>query len=69
MRATLMDLENDLEISNRDGHPPTAGTITQSPYKLKDEDGSDGGFFIFPDMSIRLEGEFRIKFTLFELLQ
>ncbi|RUS22647.1 velvet factor-domain-containing protein, partial [Jimgerdemannia flammicorona] len=26
-----------------------------------------GGFFIFPDMSVRVEGKYRIKFSLFEI--
>lgn len=27
----------------------------------------DGGFFVFGDLSIKVEGEFRLKFTLFEM--
>lgn len=30
-------------------------------------DGLDGGFFVFGDLSVKLEGEFRLKFTLFEM--
>ena len=29
----------------------------------------DGGFFVFPDISVRLEGEFRLRFSLFEMLK
>lgn len=27
----------------------------------------DGGFFVFGDLSVKLEGDFRLKFTLFEM--
>lgn len=27
----------------------------------------DGGFFVFGDLSVKLEGEYRLKFTLFEM--
>lgn len=27
----------------------------------------DGGFFVWGDLSIKIEGEFRLKFTLFEM--
>jgi hypothetical protein len=27
----------------------------------------DGGFFIFSDISVRLEGFYRLKFTLYEI--
>lgn len=30
-------------------------------------EGSDVGYFVFQDLSIRKEGEFRLKFSLFEL--
>lgn len=28
---------------------------------------ADGGFFVFGDLSIKVEGEFRLQFTLFEM--
>ena len=28
---------------------------------------SDGGFFVFPDVSVRVEGMFRLRFNLFEI--
>lgn len=28
---------------------------------------SDGAFFVFGDLSVKLEGEYRLKFTLFEM--
>jgi len=29
----------------------------------------DGGFFVFGDLSIKIEGEFRLRFSLFEMLK
>ena len=28
---------------------------------------SDGGFFVFGDLSVKVEGEFRLRFSLFEM--
>ena len=30
---------------------------------------ADGGFFVFGDVSVKCEGQFRLRFTLFEMLQ
>lgn len=43
------------------------GTLVSSLYRLKDTDNSDGGFFIFGDISIKIEGTFRLRFSLFEV--
>ncbi|KAF9935732.1 hypothetical protein BGZ67_003149 [Mortierella alpina] len=50
-------------------HRALAGTVVSSLNRLKDVDNSDGGFFVFGDMSVRMEGRFRLRFTLFELLE
>ncbi|KAH8668146.1 velvet factor-domain-containing protein [Tricladium varicosporioides] len=44
-----------------------AGTTVSSLHRLKDTDNSDGAFFIWGDLSIKMEGTFRLKFTLFEM--
>ena len=44
-----------------------SGTIVSSLYRLKDVDNQDGGFFVFGDISLRMEGVFRLKFSLFEV--
>ncbi|KAJ5815540.1 Velvet factor [Penicillium riverlandense] len=44
-----------------------AGTLVSSLHRLKDVDNSDGGFFVFGDLSVKIEGNFRLKFTLFEM--
>ncbi|KAL1919019.1 uncharacterized protein VTP21DRAFT_2400 [Calcarisporiella thermophila] len=55
------------EINYFGGNRVCVGTVVQSLYKLKDLDNSDGGFFVYPDISVRLEGTFRLKFTLYEI--
>ncbi|PYH76013.1 hypothetical protein BO82DRAFT_297266 [Aspergillus uvarum CBS 121591] len=49
--------------------PSTAltGTLVSSLHRLKDVDNSDGGFFVWGDLSVKIEGDFRLKFTLFEM--
>ena len=29
----------------------------------------DGGFFVFGDLSVKLEGDFRLRFSLYEMLK
>ncbi|KAL8776572.1 MAG: hypothetical protein Q9194_003071 [Teloschistes cf. exilis] len=44
------------------------GTLVSSLHRLKDVDNkADGGFFVFGDMSVKIEGEFRLRFVLFEM--
>ncbi|KAG0329181.1 hypothetical protein BG000_000160 [Podila horticola] len=50
-------------------HRALAGTVVSSLNRLKDIDNSDGGFFVFGDMSARMEGHFRLRFTLFEMVE
>lgn len=45
-----------------------AGTTVSSLYRLKDVDNSDGGFFVFGDISVKIEGFFKLKFSLFEIV-
>jgi len=43
------------------------GTVVSSLYSLKDTDNSQGGFFVFGDLSVRKEGTYRLEFILYEL--
>jgi len=45
---------------------PLAGTLVSSLHRLKDLNNEDGGFFVFGDLSIKVEGEYRLEFTLYE---
>ena len=47
---------------------PLVGSLVSSLHRLKDVDNQDGGFFVFGDISVKIEGSFRLKFTLFEIL-
>lgn len=43
------------------------GSLVTSPIVLNDENGIPGCFHVFQDLSIRTEGIYRLKFTLFSL--
>ncbi|KAI9220666.1 velvet factor, partial [Blastocladiella britannica] len=44
----------------------TVGATASSAHRLEDLDGNDAVFFAFPDISVRVEGVFRLKVTLYE---
>ncbi|KAI9011970.1 velvet factor-domain-containing protein [Phycomyces nitens] len=70
MYASLMaaDLDEELHLL-RDGKTrSTTGSVVSSLYHLKDIDNSDAGFFVFPDLSVRTEGNYRLKLSLFEII-
>ncbi len=43
------------------------GTIVSSLYSLKDTDNNQGGFFVFGDLSVKIEGWFKLEFSLYEI--
>ena len=59
----LKDVDNTGELSRQQTRFTSSG-IRRS---LTDDMGADGGFFVFGDLSIKIEGDFRLKFTLFEM--
>ncbi|KAJ3307772.1 hypothetical protein HDU76_004383 [Blyttiomyces sp. JEL0837] len=70
MYASLISPESEEELHLlRDGKTrSTTGSIVSSLYRLKDLDNKDGAFFVFPDLSVRMEGSYRLKFSLFEIV-
>lgn len=44
-----------------------SGARASSLYCLRDLDGSDAGLFVFPNLSVRRQGSFRLRFELFSL--
>ncbi|KFX94787.1 hypothetical protein O988_06136, partial [Pseudogymnoascus sp. VKM F-3808] len=44
-----------------------AGTLVSSLHRLKDSDNADAGFFVFGDLSVKIEGTFKLQFTLYEV--
>ncbi|KAL2349803.1 velvet factor-domain-containing protein [Cryomyces antarcticus] len=61
------------------GEPPTgqgqqhrasqtlAGSLVSSLHRLKDINNHDGGFFVFGDLSVKVVGQHRLHFSLFEM--
>ncbi len=49
----------------------TTGSVVSSLYHLKDTENQnhDAGFFVFPDLSVRTEGSYRLKLSLFEVVK
>ncbi|KAI5296440.1 hypothetical protein KEM52_002553 [Ascosphaera acerosa] len=66
MECTLHDAQEDRPVSYSPANS-LAGTAVSSLHRLKDVDNSDGGFFVFGDISVKIEGEYRLKFSLFEM--
>ncbi|ORZ22671.1 velvet factor-domain-containing protein [Lobosporangium transversale] len=69
MCCNIIDADNVSGEIVAPAHRVLAGTVVSSLNRLKDVDNSDGGFFVFGDMSVRVEGRFRLRFTLFELIE
>ncbi|ORY08529.1 velvet factor-domain-containing protein [Clohesyomyces aquaticus] len=44
-----------------------AGSLVSSLHRLKDINNKDGGFFVFGDISIKIQGKFRLNFSLYDL--
>ncbi|KAJ3200782.1 hypothetical protein HDU82_008616 [Entophlyctis luteolus] len=63
MYASLIDPDVDEEINIlHDGKTRSmTGSIVSSLYRLRDLDTKEGAFFVFPDLSVRKEGKFRLK--------
>lgn len=72
MFASLASPDNDEEqhLLKDNKTRATTGSVVSSLYHLKDTEngGIDAGFFVFPDLSVRVEGSYRLKLTLFEVI-
>ncbi|KAF9649567.1 hypothetical protein BDM02DRAFT_1814795 [Thelephora ganbajun] len=72
MYASLAQPDEDVEIHWFNGGKTrcTAGSVVSSLYHLKDSEnrGEDAAFFVFPDLSVRMEGSYRLKLSLFEVV-
>ena len=60
--------EDETEVPPTEKGMPTTrrlmGTLVASPYQAKDEHGVGGTFFVFPDLSCRSPGKYRLRFKL-----
>ncbi|KAK0433480.1 velvet factor-domain-containing protein [Armillaria borealis] len=72
MFASLAKPDDDAELHwLKDGKTRcTTGSVVSSLYHLKDpqRNNEDAGFFVFPDLSVRTEGSYRLKLSLFEVV-
>ena len=68
MFASLAKPDDDTELHwLKDGRTRcTTGSVVSSLYHLKDpqHNNQDAGFFVFPDLSVRTEGSYRLKLSL-----
>lgn len=42
------------------------GSLASSIHRLRDTDNVEGGFFVFGDLSVKQEGRYRLRFSLYE---
>ncbi|KAI0277190.1 velvet factor, partial [Russula aff. rugulosa BPL654] len=70
MFASLAKPDDDTELHWMKVRSCTTGSVVSSLYHLKDSenDNRDAGFFVFPDLSVRQEGSYRLKLSLFEVV-
>ncbi|TFK88251.1 hypothetical protein K466DRAFT_585711 [Polyporus arcularius HHB13444] len=72
MFASLAKPDEDVELHwLKDGKTRcTTGSVVSSLYHLKDSEhqNADAGFFVFPDLSVRTEGSYRLKLSLYEVV-
>ncbi|CAO3591905.1 unnamed protein product [Absidia cylindrospora] len=67
MHVNLVNPISKEHVSQID-HQTLSGQTVSSMYKLKDITDQDGGFFCFGDLSSRIQGEYQLKFSLFEIV-
>ncbi|KAL8979395.1 MAG: hypothetical protein Q9205_005260 [Flavoplaca limonia] len=60
---------SDEDTTVLDTQASLSGTLVSSLHRLKDVDNLDGGFFVFGDLSVKVEGDYRLRFSLYEMLK
>ncbi|KAL9040361.1 MAG: hypothetical protein Q9180_001957 [Flavoplaca navasiana] len=63
------DPAHDEDTTVLDTQASLSGTLVSSLHRLKDVDNLDGGFFVFGDLSVKVEGDYRLRFSLYEMLK
>ncbi|CAO3597960.1 unnamed protein product [Absidia cylindrospora] len=66
MCANLAHPQDDNEVYTP-SHNALSGQVVSSLYKMKNEQKEDGGYFLFGDLSVKVNGVFRLKMSLFEV--
>jgi hypothetical protein len=68
MSCTLLGPSEGSSLPLRPLGTTFAGTLVSSLHRLKDVvDNNDGAYFIFGDLSIKIEGVFRLQFNLYDM--
>ncbi|KAK8846536.1 hypothetical protein IAR55_005622 [Kwoniella newhampshirensis] len=62
------DQDDELHVIDDGKTRFLTGTPVSSLYHLKDLDNTDAAFFVFPDLGVRKEGRYKLKLTLFEIV-
>jgi len=65
--AHLCATDNDLPHQLDDNEPPMVGTLCSSVHRLKEGPDTEGAFFIFGDVSVKVPGLWRLRFTLYDI--
>lgn len=63
MQVSLYKPDRDEPLPGRES---LAGTLTSSLHRLKDTSNVEVGLFVFGDISVRLQGTFRLHFSMWE---
>lgn len=61
--------DDELHVVDNGKHRSLTGTPVSSLYHLKDLDNNDAAFFVFPDLGVRKEGRYRLKMTVYEIVE
>ena len=73
LHCTLLNPEDNSDetiptnSSEMPAHRRLMGTLVASPYQAKDENSIAGTFFVFPDLSCRSPGRYRLHFKLLRI--
>lgn len=69
MSCSLLPESDNAQLPSTSGPlgATLAGTLVSSLHRLKDTDNIDGAFFVFGDLSVKHEGNFRLQFSLYEM--
>ncbi|KAJ1835409.1 hypothetical protein LPJ63_001154 [Coemansia sp. RSA 2711] len=69
MQVQLLDENGKSVIRQLRGHKASAmaGSMVSPLHPLRDMTSVQGAYFVFSDLSVRMEGSFRLRFDLFEI--
>ncbi|KAF7722292.1 hypothetical protein EC973_003476 [Apophysomyces ossiformis] len=67
MMANLVEADNENVMLPTEEY--LSGSTVSSLYRLRDIDDTDGGFFVFGDMAVKKEGQYKLHFSLFEIVE